>query len=326
MRVLVTGGAGFIGSHLVRALLARGEEIAVLDDFSTGPRTNLPSRVAAEAIDVRSRDAVRDAVGRADLVFHLAAAVGTRIVARDPAGTWTRNVEGTASVLDACAAFGTRVLLASSSEVYGPVAPRPLHEDDPSVLHPTGRRDVYALSKAAGEAYALALHRTRLLPVTVVRLFNVVGPRQSGRYGMVLPRFVAAARANEDLPVHGDGSQRRCFLHVHDAVRAFLLLAATAASEGLVVNVGSREEVRILDLAKLVLAEHDGGAGRSADPSARIRFVPLDLVHGEGFEDPQRRVPDTTRLETLTAFRPEKGLQDAIRDLLAVQVPADRVR
>lgn len=310
MRVLVTGGAGFIGSHLVRALRAAGEEVSVLDDFSTGRPGNLPPEVLAAEIDVRSRDAVRAAVGRADLVFHLAAAVGTRIVARDPAGTWTRNVEGTASVLDACAAAGTRVLLASSSEVYGPATRGPLHEDDPAILQPTGRRDVYALSKAAGEAYALALHRTRLLPVTIIRLFNVVGPRQAGRYGMVLPRFVEAACRGEPLPVHGDGRQRRCFLHVHDAVRAFLLLAACTPSEGLVVNVGSGEEVRILDLARLVLAEQGGDAG--------TRFVPIDVVHGEGFEDPQRRVPDTSRLQTLTGFRPEKGLREAVADLLAV--------
>lgn len=310
MRVLVTGGAGFLGSHLVRALLAAGETVTVLDDFSTGRRANLPPGISCLDVDIRHRDAVSTAVSAVDLVFHLAAAVGTRIVARDPAGTWTRNVEGTASVLDACVHHGARVLLASSSEVYGPVKAGPLQEDDASVLRPTGRRDVYAISKAAGEAYALALHRTKLLPVTVVRLFNVVGPLQTGRYGMVLPRFVSAARAGRPLPVHGDGRQRRCFLHVHDAVRAFLLLATCTASEGLVVNVGSREEIRILDLARLVLDEQGGGAG--------IRFVPMDRVHGEGFEDPQRRVPDVSRLEALTGFRPQRDLRAAIRDLLDV--------
>jgi UDP-glucose 4-epimerase len=252
---------------------------------------------------------VDEAVGGADLVLHFGAAVGTQVVARDPAGTWSRNVIGTAAVLDACARRGTRVIVASSSEVYGPTLEGPFREDAPSVVHSAGRRDVYALSKAAGEAYALALHRACLLPVTVVRLFNVVGTGQSERYGMVLPRFAAAAREGRPLPVYGDGSQRRCFLHVADAVRAILLLAETGRAEGLVVNVGSPEEVSILQLAELVLEEADSTAG--------VAFVPFERIYGEGFRDPRRRIPDVSRLRELTGFAPQWNLRDAVRELLA---------
>lgn len=311
MVVLVTGGAGFLGSHLVRALAASGHDAVVLDDLSTGRRANLPPGASVVVADIREQAAVEEHVATADLVLHFAAAVGARVVAQDPTGTWTRNVTGTAVVLEACARHGRRVVLASSSEVYGPEREGPLSEDDPSLLRPSGRRDVYALSKAAGEAYAIALHRTRLLPVTAVRLFNVVGVGQSDRYGMVLPRFVAAAREGRPLPVYGDGTQRRCFLHVDDAVRAILSIARTPASEGLVVNVGTREEVAILDLARVVLEEAGGGD---------VEFIPFARVYGEGFQDPQRRVPDVSLLQSLTGFAPRLGVRDAVRDLLAAAV------
>ncbi len=312
MRVLVTGGAGFLGSHLLRTLVARGHETVALDDLSTGRRTNVPPGVSLVIADVREQGAVGEAVASADLVLHFAAAVGTRVVAQDPTGTWSRNVLGTAAVLEACALRGRRVVLASSSEVYGPGREGPLQEEDPSLLRPSGRRDVYALSKAAGEAYAIALHRTRRLPVTAVRLFNVVGAGQSDRYGMVLPRFVAAAREGRPLPVFGDGTQRRCFLHVDDAVRAVLALAETPASAGRVVNIGTREEVAILDLAKIVLEEAGGGS---------VEYIPFARVYGEGFQDPQRRVPDVSLLASLTGLAPRRRVREAVRDLLAA-VPA----
>jgi UDP-glucose 4-epimerase len=261
--------------------------------------------------DVRDRALVEERVGQADRVFHLAAAVGTRTVAADPAGTWSRNVLGTAAVLDACVPRRTPVLVASSSEVYGPRCSAPLVEDDASALQVTGRREVYALSKAAGEAYALALARSARLPVVVTRLFNVVGPGQSGRYGMVLPRFVRAARRDETLVVYGDGEQRRCFLHVADAVRALVALAETPRARGHAVNVGSRRETRILDLARAVTEEAGGG---------RIAHVPFDRIYGQGFMDPVRRVPDVTRLETWTGVRPRLDIRHAIRDTLAVGV------
>jgi UDP-glucose 4-epimerase len=319
MRVLVTGGAGFVGSHVVRACAARGDEVTALDDLSTGRAANLPPGVRLVAADVRDAAVVEDETARADLVVHLAAAVGVRLVADDPVGTWSRNVRGTAAVLDACAARGTRVLLASTSEVYGPGRAGLLREDEPLRLDAAGRRDVYAISKAAGEAYALALHRARGLPVAVARLFNVVGPRQSARYGMVLPRFAAAVRTGSRLPVHGDGTQRRCFLHAEDAAEALLALAASPEAEGRVVNVGSDEEVSIGDLARMVLAEA-GVEGEAAE--ARIDRVPFERVYGEGFSDFPRRRPDVARLRAATGFVPRRTLRDAVRDVLeAVPTP-----
>ena len=313
MRVLVTGGAGFLGSHLGDRCAREGHEVVALDDLSTGSADNLAGaldsgRVRLVRGDVRDAALVGDLVARADLVLHLAGAVGVRVVADDPVGTWSRNVDGTAAVLAACARGGRRVLIASTSEVYGPRASGVLREDDPVSAHPAGRRDVYAIAKLAGESLALALHRSSLLPVTVLRLFNVVGPRQSDRYGMVLPRFAAAAVRGEPLVVHGDGRQTRCFLHVDDAVEAVLALARAPASEGLVVNVGSETEVTILDLARAVVAR--------AGTGAPIRFVPFESVYGEGFVDPLCRRPDTSRLRTLTGVVPSRSLDDAVRDAL----------
>jgi UDP-glucose 4-epimerase len=313
MRVAVTGGAGFFGSHLVERLLAEGHRAEALDDLSAGHPENLPAGAPLRRLDVREPAALRAALGGVELVLHLAAAVGPGLVARDPAGTWSRNVEGTARVLEAATEVGARVLLTSTSEVYGPSVEGVLREDQPLTLDSTARRDVYALSKAAGEAYALALHRTRLLPVTIARCFNVVGPRQSERYGMVLARFARAARAGRPLTVYGDGLQRRCFLHVSDAVEAVLRLARTPGAEGQVVNVGSDEEVSVLDLARRVLRESGGTGG--------VEHVPFERVYGEGFTDPRRRRPDVTRLNLLTGFTPARTLSDAIRDVLA-DVPA----
>jgi UDP-glucose 4-epimerase len=317
MRVLVTGGAGFLGSAVVDRLVALGHDTDALDDLSTGAAENLAAagrsgRGHLVRGDVRDRALVASLVARADLVLHLAGAVGVRRVADDPAGTWSRNVLGSASVLDACAARGTRCLVTSTSEVYGSAATGVLSEDASVTLDPTGRRDVYAVSKLAGEALALALHRSSLLPVTVVRLFNVVGPRQSDRYGMVLPSFARAAVRGEPLLVHGDGRQTRCFLHVADAVDALLALVlppASAASEGLVVNVGSDEEVAIGDLARAVVA--------AAGSSSPVRHVSFAEVYGEGFVDPPRRRPDVSRLRSLTGLVPRRGLAAAIADAVA---------
>ncbi len=309
MRVVVTGGAGFLGSHLVARLLAEGHDALALDDLSTGVEENLPRGARLLVGDVRDAALVARALEGTDLLLHFAAAVGPGLVARDPSGTWSRNVEGAARVLEAAAERGLRVVLASTSEVYGPSAEGVLAEDRPSELLTSARRDVYALSKAAGEAYALALARTRLLPVTVARCFNVVGPRQSERYGMVLARFAAAAQAGRPLSVYGDGLQRRCFLHVEDAVDAILLLARAPASEGLVVNVGSDEEVTILDLARRVLSASGSDAG--------LEHIPFERVYGEGFVDPRRRRPDLTLLRSLTGFQPQRTLDEAVRDVVA---------
>jgi UDP-glucose 4-epimerase len=309
MRVVVTGGAGFFGSHLVARLLGEGHDAVAVDDLSAGRAENLPRGARLVRLDVRDRSALEGAREGAALVLHLAAAVGPELVGRDPPRTWSRNVEGPARVLEAAAERGARVLLASTSEVYGPAVDGVLVESQPLTLDAAARRDVYALSKAAGEAYALALHRTRLLPVTVARCFNVVGPRQSERYGMVLARFARAARAGRPLTVYGDGLQRRCFLHVADAVEAVLLLARAPEAEGQIVNVGSEEEVTVLDLARRVLAEA-GGTGH-------VEHMPFERVYGEGFVDPRRRRPDLTRLRALTGFVPARTLDDAVRDVLA---------
>jgi UDP-glucose 4-epimerase len=328
MRILVTGGAGFVGSRLVEDLAAEGNRVEAFDDLSTGALGNLEAAVAGGGVevargDVRDAASVEASVARADAVFHLAGAVGVRTVAEDPAGTWSRNVEGTATVLRACARRGTRCVIASTSEVYGPQAVGVLREDAAGILDPAARRDVYAVSKAAGESLAFALHRASLLPVTVVRLFNVVGARQSGRYGMVLPRFARAAVSGEPLTVHGDGRQTRCFLHVADAVAALRALAACGAAEGLVVNVGSAEEVSILDLARSVVA--------AAGTEAPIRHVAFADVYGEGFVDPPRRRPSLERLESLTGFAPRRTLSDAVSDVVSharagAAHPADRGR
>jgi UDP-glucose 4-epimerase len=308
MRILVTGGAGFVGSRLVARMLSEGHSVEVLDDLSTGRREVVPAGARLTVGDCRSAALVETCVARADRIFHLAAAVGVALVAADPAGTWSRNLLGTATVLDGAAARQVPVLLASSSEVYGPGRAVPLQEEDAASIRPTGRREVYGLSKAAGEAYALALHRTRGLPVVVARLFNVVGAGQSDRYGMVLARFVAAARRGEPLEILGDGSQRRCFLHVADAVEALALLAEAPGARGLVVNVGSDEEASILDLARLVLSLAGGGG---------IRHRPFAERYGEGFADFERRVPDLSRLVALTGFRRRRTLRDAVADALA---------
>ena len=316
MRVLITGGAGFIGSHLARACLARGDTVSVIDDLSTGVQSAVPPGARWIQGDVRDPEVVRPAVEAADLVVHLAAAVGPALVARDPAGTWSRNVDGTSCVLDAATSVGSRVIIASTSEVYGDLARDPhragrgLAEDEPVRVRADGRRDVYAISKLAAEAYAFAVHRTHLLPVTVVRPFNVVGPAQSSRYGMVLARFAEAAALGRPLPVYGDGRQRRCFLHVHDAVRALLALAECVRAEGVVVNLGSDEEVAISDLAVRVC--------RVADIPLSVRHVPFEQVYGEGFVDPALRRPDLSRLHDLIAFVPERSLDDAIKDAVGV--------
>jgi UDP-glucose 4-epimerase len=314
MRVLVTGGAGFLGSHLVDRCLREGHEVSVLDDLSGGSRENLAAhagdpRLRFERADVRDARRVRGAAAGTDVVFHLAAAVGVRKVAEDPVDTWSRNVLGTEAVLRAACDAGARCVFASSSEVYGPTADGVLREDDLLRLDAGARRDAYALSKAAGESLAAALRRTRLFPVVVARLFNVVGPRQSARYGMVLPRFAAAAVRGEPLPVHGDGGQARCFLHVRDAVSALLSLATTPEADGLVVNVGSDEERSVLDLARAVAAE--------AGTGAPIRLVPFAEVYGEGFSDPRRRRPDVSRLRAVTGFRPALRLADAVAEAVA---------
>jgi UDP-glucose 4-epimerase len=317
MRVLITGGAGFIGSHLAERLLARGDAVVVLDDLSTGSQENLAAVAGKKGFTCRVGSALDSAVvaecmAGCDVTVHLAAAVGVRLIIERPVHTIETNVKGTEVVLAAAAVKRTKVVLASTSEVYGKSAKVPFHEEDDLTLGPTvNSRWAYACSKALDEWLALAYWREKKLPVVVARLFNTVGPRQTGRYGMVLPNFAAQALKNEPITVYGSGQQSRCFGHVADAVEALVRLIDAPAAVGEVVNVGSDEEVTIDQLAQRVKA-----AAKSASP---ITHVPYSDAYTEGFEDMQRRVPAVAKLERLTSFRPRTPLAQTIEDVLADQ-------
>lgn len=309
-RVLITGGAGFIGSHLAARLLARGTDVDVLDDLSTGREENLAELAAGSAPgslrlhrgSVTDEALVETLASGVDAIFHLAAAVGVRLVFDRPVETMETNVRGVQVVLRAAARHAVPVFFTSSSEVYAKNVRLPFHEDDPLLLGATReRRWSYACSKAMGEWLALAHARSHGLAVWVVRLFNVVGPRQRARYGMVLPNFARQAVAGEPITVFGDGRQTRAFLHVEDAVDACLRLFANPDAAGRVVNVGSTEEVPIGELARRVQ--------RAAASRSPIVHMPYREAYGVGFEDPRRRLPDVERLEALTGFRPRRSLQ-----------------
>jgi UDP-glucose 4-epimerase len=314
MRYLVTGGAGFIGSHLVDQLLARGDQVVVLDDCSTGTLANLPrSHPGLRVVHGSVCDdlCVEEACRGSDRVIHLAAAVGVRRILERQVGSIITNIRGTEVVLRAAALCGNLpVFLASTSEVYGKSDAPAFREDGNSVLGASAvTRWGYACSKLMDEFLGLALHRERGLPVVIGRFFNVTGPRQTGAYGMVLPTFCAAARAGGNLEVHGDGAQSRCFLHAVDACRAILALMDAPAAVGQVVNIGHTDEITIAGLAERVIARV--GAGRIS----RISYA--EAWPGGGFEDMRRRVPDTSRLRGLTGWAPTRDLDGIIDDCLA---------
>jgi UDP-glucose 4-epimerase len=317
MKVFITGGAGFIGSHLATRFLERGDRVLLLDDLSTGSMDNLAHLAGRDGFEYRIGSAldvplVAECLDRCDATVHLAAAVGVRLIVERPVHTIETNIRATEVVLAAAAKKQKPVLLASTSEVYGKSAKIPFAEDDDLQLGPTTHsRWAYACSKALDEWLGLAYYREKKVPVTVVRFFNTVGPRQTGRYGMVLPSFAAQALAGEPITVYGDGTQSRCFGHVQDAVEALLRLLATPASVGGVFNVGSDEEVTILRLAEMV---RDAAGSRS-----EIRLVPYAEAYAEGFEDMQRRVPDLAKLERTIEFRPRTPLATIISDVVADQ-------
>ena len=316
MRYLVTGGAGFIGSHLVEWLLARGAAVTVIDDGSTGDFANLGAATPDQRLTVIHGSVcdelvVDEACGDVDAVVHLAAAVGVRRILERQVASIVTNVRGTEVVLRAATAHGRLPLfLASTSEVYGKLDRTPFAEADDSVLGASRlHRWSYACSKLMDEFQALAYHRERGLPVVIGRFFNVTGPRQSGAYGMVLPRFCQAARAGQELEVHGDGAQSRCFLHVADAVAAIVALLDCPAAVGEVVNIGGGEEITMRALAERVIA--------TAGSSSGIRAVPYAEAFPQGgFEDMRRRVPDTGKLQRLTGWRQGLDLDVMIRDCL----------
>jgi UDP-glucose 4-epimerase len=314
MRYLVTGGAGFIGSHLCQALVARGDVVVALDDLSAGRRANLAaiaadgafSFVAGSALD---RGTVGELVAEVDGVFHLAADVGVRHTLRRPSSCWQRNTGGAETVLTAAAQRGVRTLVASTSEIYGPCPPVPVSEAAPTVPPAIGAaRWAYAASKAFAEDRAAQLRATDGLPVVVARVFNTVGPRQSPCYGMVLPNLVEQALRGEDLTVHGDGRQRRCFCDVEDTVAALCGLFDEDRAIGRTVNVGGDQEVSIVDLAATVIT--------STGSSSGVRLVPYQQAYGPGYVDVRRRVPDLSAVVTLLGWRARHDL-DAMIDRVA---------
>lgn len=317
MKVLITGGAGFIGSHLADALLARGDEVLVLDDLSTGRMANIEHLVGRKEFDYRIGSAldsplVVELVDRADCTVHLAAAVGVRLIVERPVHTIETNVHATEVVLDAAARKMKPVLLASTSEVYGKSSKVPFcEEDDLNLGATTQSRWAYACSKALDEWLGLAYFREKKVPVIICRFFNTVGPRQVGRYGMVLPNFARQALKNEPITVFGDGQQSRCFGHVADGVEAIQRLLDSPEAAGQVFNVGNPQEVTILQLAERVRDR--------AGSTSEILKVPYAEAYGEGFEDMPRRVPDAGKLERLTGFRFTRSLDTIIDDVLADQ-------
>ena len=317
MRVLVTGGAGFIGSHLSEALLHRGAEVWALDDLSTGRLENLRTferhpRFRFLEGNVTDSALVHGLVAQSNKVFHLAAAVGVKYVLENPLRSLITNIRGTEVVLEACAEHNRKVMIFSSSEVYGKGVSVPFSEDDDRVLGPTHKlRWSYACGKAVDECLAQAYYQQRQLPVVAVRCFNTCGPRQTGAYGMVIPNMIARALRNEPILVFGDGLQSRCFSAVHDVVRGVLLLADKDESYGEIFNVGSDEEVTVLELAERIR--------KMCDSKSEIEFVPYEKVYGSSFEDMRRRVPDLRKISRFVGYRPQilcdQLLEMTIRDM-----------
>jgi UDP-glucose 4-epimerase len=307
---LITGGAGFIGSHLAERLLARGDRVVLLDNLSTGSMDNIrhlkvSGQMEYHLDNIENLQLLAELVDDADIIVHLAAAVGVKLIVESPVRTIETNVNGTQRILEAACKKRKLVLTASTSEVYGKNTNVPFHEDADLVLGPTTKgRWSYAASKALDEFLALSYWKEKKLPVIVVRLFNTVGPRQTGRYGMVLPNFVKQALDNEPIRVYGNGQQSRCFCDVRDTVEGLIRLMDTDRSIGEVVNVGNTEEITIEGLAQLV-KERTGS-------SSSIEFVPYDQAYEPGFEDMMRRVPCVDKLQALTGFRPETSLNEII--------------
>ena len=316
MKTLITGGAGFVGSHLAEALLADGHDVFVLDDLSTGSIENIEHIKSHErfhyVIDtIMNEPVTAEMVDRADGVFHLAAAVGVRLIVESPVRTIETNVHGTEMVLKVANKKKKPVVVASTSEVYGKTNQVPFREDADLVMGPTHKgRWSYACSKAIDEFLALAYHKEKHLPVTIVRLFNTVGPRQTGRYGMVIPNFVRQALLGHPITVFGDGKQSRCFTYVSDVVGCLVQLAETPEAVGQVLNIGNdSEEVTILDLAKRVKER--------TQSKSEIQLVPYDQAYEEGFEDMPRRVPDLTKVRELIGYEPKIHLDEILERVIS---------
>jgi UDP-glucose 4-epimerase len=323
VKALITGGAGFIGSHLDELLLAAGHKVVAIDDLSTGSEANIRHLFGHPGfqfvLETIANETVMDRlVSECDMVFHLAAAVGVELIVRDPVHTIETNVLGSSIVLRVANRYRRKVIMASTSEIYGKSADVPFREDGDGVMGPTTHhRWAYANSKAMDEFLALAYHKQRDLPVVICRFFNTIGPRQTGRYGMVVPRFVRQALREEPLTVYGDGRQSRCFADVADITEAVLKLAVHPGAVGNVYNLGNTEEIAILDLARRVIA-------RTGSASA-ITMVPYDEAYEPGFEDMRRRVPDIGRAAALIGYRPRHSLDDTLDRIIAYYRTTERL-
>jgi UDP-glucose 4-epimerase len=311
MRVLVTGGAGFIGSHLTDALIARGDQVVALDNFSTGSTANIKHITKNFEIidgDIRNKDLINESIKDVDLVFHMAAALGVNTILESPLESISTNIAGSEVVLNAAANHNKRILIASTSEIYGKNPKQPLNETDDRVVgSPQKIRWSYSDAKAIEEAMAFSLNQEKGLKVTTARLFNTVGPRQSAHYGMVVPRFVRSALKNEPISIYGDGTQSRVFCHVHDAIEALLALVGTDKTINGVYNVGGTGEITIKELADAVIKE--------TSSQSSIEFIPYEKAYAPGFEDMQRRVPDISKIKQELGWAPKKDLSQIITDV-----------
>ena len=313
MRALITGGAGFIGSHLADALIARGDSVTILDNMSTGSMANiahLQGKIEIHEGDIRDKALVEKLIENSDTVFHMAAALGVKNIMEHTLESIDRNFNGSEVVLHAVTQFKKRLIIASTSEIYGKNPNQPLHEESDRVVGaPQKIRWTYADAKALEEAVAHTLHKTKGLKVTTVRFFNTVGPRQTGQYGMVVPRFIQAALKNEDIIIYDNGSQSRVFCHVEDAVRAVLLLADADSTIGDYFNIGGKGEVTIKELAEKVISK--------TNSQSSITFIPYSEAYPSGFEDMQRRVPDISKIKKTIGWEPSHTLDSIVESVAA---------
>jgi UDP-glucose 4-epimerase len=311
MRVLITGGAGFIGSHLADALIARGDQVVALDNFSTGSTANIKHISKNLEIidgDIRNTELINEATKDVDLILHMAAALGVNTILESPLESISTNIAGSEVVLNAAANYKKRILIASTSEIYGKNTKQPLNETDDRVVgSPQKIRWSYSDAKAIEEAMAFSLNQDKGLKVTTARLFNTVGPRQSAQYGMVVPRFVKAALNNEPINIYGDGTQSRVFCHVQDAIEALLALVATEKTINEVYNVGGTGEITIKQLAETIM--------KQTNSKSAIEYIPYEKAYAPGFEDMHRRVPDISKIKEAIKWQPQRDLTQIISDV-----------